>query len=320
MLDLRQVRSFAAVAREKSVTRAASVLNYAQSSVTAQIHALEEELGVPLFDRIGRGVSLTAAGGDFLHYAERLLGLAEEARLSVRSCGEPAGKLTIAASESLLTYRIPELLRAFQSRFPAVEIVLHASTLCSSVVAIEPGVDLSITIDEPVLDPRFAVRILREERMVCAVWSDHPLTRLRRIQASDIAEHQLLLTERNCSYRALFERTLTQQGSKVSRSLEFASVEAIKQCALARMGVAVLPEIVVAEELGSGALVALPWPTRSLHVYTQIVRSREKWSSPAMQAFWRSAVEQLGDGVQGREPAQPGNAFPLSDDCGPVLG
>jgi DNA-binding transcriptional LysR family regulator len=90
----------------------------------------------------------------------------------------------------------------------------------------------------------------------------------------------------------------------VSRSLEFASVEAIKQCALARMGVAVLPEVVVAEELRRGTLVALPWPMRSLNVYTQIVRKKEKWFSPAMQAFWKSAIEQLGDNNAKHQPEE----------------
>jgi DNA-binding transcriptional LysR family regulator len=293
LLDLRQVKSFATVAREGSLTRAASLLNYAQSSVTAQVHALEQELGVPLFDRVGRGLSLTTAGTEFLGYAERLLGLAEEARLSASSGGQPAGRLTLAASESLLTYRLPDLLRTFQCEFPQVEIALHTSAVCASVLAMDAGVDLAITIDELVRDPQFVVQTLRAERMVSAVWPEHPLAHLKRVTAKEIADYQILLTERSCSYRALFERTLALHGSRVSRSLEFASVEAIKQCALARMGVAVLPEVVVAEELRKGTLIALPWPTRSLHVYTQIVRKKEKWFSPAMQAFWKSAIEQL---------------------------
>lgn len=300
MLDLRQVRSFVAVAHERSVTRAATLLNYAQSSVTAQVHALEQDLGVPLFDRIGRGVTLTTAGTDFLAYAERLLSLAEEARLSVHRDGEPAGRLNLAASESVLTYRMPDLLRNFQCRFPSVEIVLQASSVCCSAIAADPNVDLSITIDEPVRNPSFIVQSLHQERMVCAVWAGHPLAQSRRVTAESIAAEQILLTERRCSYRNLFERALARAGTRVSRSLEFTSVEAIKQCALARMGVAVLPEIVVAEELAAGTLVALAWPPRSLHVYTQIVRNKEKWLSPAMNAFWTCAIEALS-----QHPAKP---------------
>ncbi|SFS17750.1 DNA-binding transcriptional regulator, LysR family [Granulicella pectinivorans] len=304
MLDLRQIRSFAAVAHERSVTRAASTLNYAQSSVTAQLHALESELGVPLFDRVGRGLSLTAAGTDFLPYAERLINLAEEARLSVHRGGTPAGRLTLTASESVLTYRMPDLLRNFQCQFPAVEIVLQASPICASAIVSDPTIDLAITIDEPVQNSQYVVHSLHEERMVFAVWAGHPLARTKRVTADAIAAEQLLLTERRCSYRALFERTLARTGARLTRSLEFTSVEAIKQCALARMGIAVLPEIVVAEELRSGSLVALCWPPRRLYVYTQIVRNKEKWFSPTMQAFWTTAVDVLSGKAQTGRPRQ----------------
>jgi DNA-binding transcriptional LysR family regulator len=294
MLDLRQIRSFAAIARERSVTRAATTLNYAQSSVTAQLHALESDLGVPLFDRVGRGLSLTAAGIDFLPYADRLINLAEEARLSVHRGGEPSGRLALTASESVLTYRMPDLLRSFQCQYPAVEIALLASPICASDIVSDPTVDLAITIDEPVRNPQFIVHALHEERMVCAVWSGHSLAQSKRVTAEQITAEQILLTERRCSYRNLFETTLARAGARVTRSLELTSVEAIKQCALARMGIAVLPEIVVAEELRTGSLIALPWPPRSLHVYTQIVRNKEKWLSPAMNAFWNTAVEEMG--------------------------
>lgn len=301
MLDLRQIRSFAAVARERSVTRAATTLNYAQSSVTAQLHALEADLGVPLFDRVNRGLSLTAAGNEFLPYAERLINLAEEARLSVHRGGDPSGRLTLTASESVLTYRMPDLLRRFQCQYPAVEIVLKASPTCASDIASDPTIDIAITIDEPVQNPQFLVHPLHEERMVCAVWAGHALALSKRVTADTIAAEQILLTERRCSYRGLFERTLARAGHRVTRSLELTSVEAIKQCALARMGIAILPEIVVAEELRLGTLIALPWPPRGFHVYTQIVRNKEKWLSPAMAAFWSSAVDEVTPSVKHRK-------------------
>ena len=292
MLDLRQVKSFTAVAREGSLTRAAAVLHYAQSSVTAQIKALEEEVGAPLFDRIGRGLSLTTAGTQFLAYAERLLALEQEARTSAAG-GQPSGRLTIASSESLLTYRLPDLLRTFQGQYPAVEIALQATSVCGVAAVVDAAVDLSITIDEMVQDPSLMVETLRTEPMVSAVWAGHPLSDRKRVTAADICEFQILLTERSCSYRALFERSLAQSGTRIARSLELASVEAIKQCALARMGIAVLPQFVLAEELRKGTLIALPWPARGLEVYTQILRRKDKWFSPAMQAFWQGALKQL---------------------------
>ena len=83
---------------------------------------------------------------------------------------------------------------------------------------------------------------------------------------------------------------LRAEGVSAVRSLEFLSVEAMKQCALASMGIAVLPEVVVHRELKQGLLVALDWPSKPIVVYTQLYRHRDKWMSPVMAAFWSLAV------------------------------
>jgi DNA-binding transcriptional LysR family regulator len=297
LLDLRQVRTFLEVARTRSFTRAATQLYYAQSSVTAQVQALERDLGVPLFNRLGRQVELTEAGRQFLAHAEKLICTADQARLSVQKDGRIAGPLVVSAAESLLTYRMPELLRVFQATYPDVNLTLHADVTCATTAAQESGVDLAISIDEPIEAPQLLVQKLRKERMLALVAIEHPLAKRRKVVAAELADQQILLTERVCSYRALFERTLTQEGGRVDKQLEFASVEALKQCAIARMGVAVLPELVVAGELQRGALIALPWPQKPIYVYTQLIRHRDKWFSPLMQAFWTMAAQLL------REPA-----------------
>src|SRR2546421_3651462 len=105
-MDLRQLNTFRLVATTLSFTRAAAALSYAQSSVTAQIQSLEDELGVQLFDRLGRRVALTDAGLRLLRYADRLLDLAEEARAAVADGGDPLGSLCISAPETLCIYRL----------------------------------------------------------------------------------------------------------------------------------------------------------------------------------------------------------------------
>ena len=121
-MELRQLETFRAVARELSFSRAAAGLGYVQSSVSAQVAALERELGVPLFDRLGRRIALTEAGAVMLDYAERLLGLAREAGEAVADAGvgrgEISGSLSVSAPETLLTYRLPGLLTAFHEAIP----------------------------------------------------------------------------------------------------------------------------------------------------------------------------------------------------------
>ena len=293
LLDLRQVRTFLEVARTRSFTRAAAQLFYAQSSVTAQVQSLEKDLGLPLFNRLGRQVELTEAGRQFMTHAERLICTAEQARLSVQKDGRIVGPLVVSAAESLLTYRMPELLQTFQATYPDVQLTLHADATCATTAAGEPGVDLALSIDEPIEAPQLLVHKLRKERMLAVVAAGHPLAKKCCVTATELTGQQILLTDRMCSYRALFERTLGHEGGRVERQLEFASVEALKQCAIARMGVAVLPELVVTAELQRGALVALPWPQKPIYVYTQLIRHRDKWFSPVMQAFWTMATQLL---------------------------
>jgi DNA-binding transcriptional LysR family regulator len=293
VLDLRQVRTFLAVAREGSFTRAARVLHYAQSSVTAQVQGLETELGAPLFDRLPRSVELTPVGRSFLPNAERLIKMAEEAYQAAQAHGEPAGPLALSASESVLTYRLPQLLRTFQADYPDVRIALQPAALSEFGPPIHASVDIAISINERIMDPQLIVHVLRREPIRAVVSREHPLAAKRRVTPEEIAAEQLLLTEETCSYRAVFERALTQSGARPRRTLQFASVEAIKQCAHARMGVAVLPEMVVADDLKAGTLVVLRWHPTELKVYTQLVRRRDRWFSPAMSAFWNAAIARI---------------------------
>jgi DNA-binding transcriptional LysR family regulator len=301
MLDLRELKTFRVVAAEKNFTRAASLLHYAQSSVTAQIHGLEAELGVPLFDRMGRRVELTVAGRQLLSYADRLLDIADEAKRAVQNDGQPAGTLTVGAPETLLAYRMPELLRQFQQKYPAIHLSLTASESCAlgvGGVIMAPNVDVGFTLDVPLRSSHLTTECLRREPVLLAVSPQHPPAGKKRVKAEAIANEQVLLTDRACSYRALFERTMIADGAPVRASLEFLSVEAIKQCALASMGVAVLPEVVIARELKRGTLVTVDWPKQPLLVYTQMFRHHDKWMSPVISAFWNLTASLL------REPAK----------------
>src|SRR5262249_17150988 len=121
-MELRELAAFREVARRSSFGRAASALGYVQSTVSAQIQSLERDLGVQLFDRLGRRVVLTAAGRALLPHAERMLDSAAAARADVTAAvaasGEIIGTLTVSAPESLLTYRLPSILRWLRAQHP----------------------------------------------------------------------------------------------------------------------------------------------------------------------------------------------------------
>jgi DNA-binding transcriptional LysR family regulator len=301
-VELRQVETFRAVAEELSFSRAASRLGYVQSSVSAQVAALEQELGSPLFDRLGRRIALTDAGRVMLRYSDRLLDLAGEAREAVADAGvgsgEVTGTLTVSAPETLLTYRLPRLLALFHERHPKVRLSVRPSAVGRLVGSMrrsveEGGVDVAFVLDGFVEASGLSVEPLLEEGVSVIAPAAHALTASPIVAPRDLSGETVLLPEApesGCAYRGQFERQLATAGVVPPEKMEFQSIEAVKQCVAAGMGVSVLPSVAVDAELEGGKLAALRWE-EPFEVFTQMVWNAERWQSPALRAFLETARE-----------------------------
>lgn len=285
-MELRHLTTFRTVAHLLSFRRAAENLGYVQANVTAHIQALEEEVGVPLFDRLGRHVVLTDAGKQLLEYADRLLALAQEAQTVLSNHDVVRGTLTIGAPETLCIYRLPALLCLFQNRFPHVRLLFRPLTCHDLRQCVSEGtIDFAFVMEQPVHSNALMVESLVPEPIVLLAAPSHVLAHASRIDPADLETEALLLTEMGCSYRAVFEHQLATAGIVPRTTLEFSSIEAIKQCAMLRMGVAVLPMVSVVAEIAQEKLAVLSWHESDFHLFTQIIWSKGKWISPAMQAF-----------------------------------
>ncbi len=317
-MEFRQVETFRTVAEELSFSRAAAKLGYVQSSVSAQVAALERDLGVPLFDRLGRRIALTEAGAVMLSHSRRLLALAEETRVAVADtgvveCGKVAGSLAVSAPETLLTYRLPRLLALFHERHPRVRLSVRPSTVGRLVGSArraleEGGVDVAFVLDEssggrsdgrrgdrpPAA--RLEVEDLVEERIAVISPAAHALASSPHVAPSDLAGETLLLPEApesGCAYRGQFERHLGKDGVVPPEKMEFQSIEAVKRCVAAGMGISVLPNVAVEGELRSGELRALAWGG-AFDVRTRMAWHGERWQSPAFRVFLETAREVFG--------------------------
>jgi DNA-binding transcriptional LysR family regulator len=285
-MELRQLDLFRVLAYELNFTRAARQAHCVQSNVTVQIRNLEDELGVPLFERLGKGVRLTSHGQRLLPYAERVLQLLSEAKGVTAGGSNPAGSLVIGSPESVLTYRLPPVLQAFRTRYPEVSLMLSATGNSQLVTHLEQGkLDLALVIDDPLHFPQLRTETLCDEPLVLLTRPSHRLLSCPRIQPSDLREETFLLTDPGCAYRTKLEHALAQVGVRPGSIMEFSSVEAIKQCAALGMGIACLPAIVAESEVADGRLAALPWSASHLVMQTQAVWHKDKWLSPAIQAF-----------------------------------
>src|SRR5277367_3335477 len=138
-MEVRQIQTFCVLAEELNFTRTAERVHTVQSNVTSQIKSLESELGSPLFDRMAKRVVLTEAGHRFRPYAERALAAMDQGFRAVKFGTEPAGPLHIYSPESVLTYRLPEVLKLFRKRYPRVELIFRPESDDRLVDALESG-------------------------------------------------------------------------------------------------------------------------------------------------------------------------------------
>lgn len=288
MLDLLKLKTFVAVAATGSFTRAALQLGYSQSSVTSHIQALELELDTQLFDRLAKKTLLTQAGRSALDYANRLLALADETEVAVREQSDNAGTLSVSAPDSLLAWRLPKVLSRWRLLHPLVHLdVASGSDSRDQLESVLDGtVDMAFVIAEGVDSDRFSVRCLSREELVVVAVPGH-------IQSGD--QSLTLLKERNFPVRGVVERLPRAEQYVIGCTLELASAEAVKQCAIAGMGLAILPEFVVLAELQSKMLVSLPWSECPAPVFTQMLSCRGRSRSMAFNTLWRLAEEMLGD-------------------------
>jgi len=285
-VELRQLKTFSMLASTLNFSRAAEVQNYVPSTVTMQMKALEEELGVKLVDRLGKNVVLTDAGRSFLGYVDNILSKLEEAQHAVKQSGEMTGTVTISADETLCTYRLPAVLRQFRLRYPGVRLIFRPLVNSNLRQSLREGdADIIFVLDEDKGETGFCGEKVRDEPFYIYAAPDHPLAARTELTIEDFNGETFLLTEKGCSYRTFFERSLLQKGMGGITELEFNSAEAIKQCARIGMGIAILPEMAVAAEVSRGELVPLPWDLTATTFATQMLWHEEKWISPAIEAF-----------------------------------
>ncbi|MEK5162097.1 LysR family transcriptional regulator [Paenibacillus sp. FSL R5-0527] len=293
-MELRQLITFRTVASTLNFTRAAEVLGYVPSNVTMQIKALEDELGVRLFDRLGKQLVLTAAGKRFLTHIQGVLNKLDEARSVVHDNEVLSGTLTISANEVICAYRLPAVFQRFRLQHPGVRLIFRSVPNQELKQTLFEGTaDVVFMLDEPIRSSGLAVEPLVEETFRLLAAPDHPLAKRTELQLEDFHGEVFLTNEKGCPYRTMFDRSFEKEGIDSITYLEFQSAEAIKQCAISGIGIAFLPEIVAEAEAERGKLVALPWQIPDLHVYTQMSWHKDKWLSPIMLSFIEAAREVL---------------------------
>jgi len=278
-MDLADLRIFRSVVQEGGITRAAARLNRVQSNVTTRVRQLEQDLGVDLFIREGKRLHLSPTGKVLLDYADRLLALAEEARNAVHD-REPRGPLRLGAMESTAAIRLPAPLSEFHRRYPQVKLDLHTDTiprLSAAVLASELDAAL---VAEPITDPALEKTPVYDEELVLVASDDHPPIRSPR----DVALETVLAFEHGCAYRLRMQQWFARAGVLPERIVEMSSWHAIVGCTAARMGISILPRMVLTTFPLAKYLSFHPLPSELNHAPTVLVW-RKGARSPKISAL-----------------------------------
>ncbi|PPQ33298.1 LysR family transcriptional regulator [Rhodopila globiformis] len=194
-MELRQLRYFVAVARERNFTRAAELLHIAQPPLSRQIQQLEEELGAILVERGSRPIRLTDAGRLFYEQAVQVLERVEEIKLMTRRAHE-AGRLhfSIGFVGSTLYGYLPEVIRSYRAARPTVDITLLELTTLEQIAALKEGrIDVGFG-RIPFEDPKIERQVLRNEKLCAALPASHPLQARRRpLRLAELANEPLVV-------------------------------------------------------------------------------------------------------------------------------
>ena len=294
-MDAGDLSVFAAVAEAGGINRAAQTLNTVQSNVTQRIRLLERELGVPLFHRHSRGVTLTQAGAQLLPYAERIGQLIDEARRAATNGAEPAGRLLVGSLETTAARRLPPLLSAYAAEFPKVDIVLDTGTSAELVTRVLERRLEGAFVAAPVDHAELVAEPVIEEELVFLTAPGAPKlgAYLRRAARREIAP-KILVLRAGCSYRQRLEQFLAEHGVADLRRLEFGTVDGIVGCVGAGIGVTMMPRAIVEVPLRQGHIAAHTLPPRTARVATVFVRRRDAFVSTALQRFLERARQLVG--------------------------
>ncbi|HMK28321.1 MAG TPA: LysR family transcriptional regulator [Terriglobales bacterium] len=288
-MDFDQLETFLEVARLSSFSRAAEKRFRTQPAISAQIRALEEEVGAKLLDRSGGRVSLTAAGKLFQKYAEDTV---QSRRDIVTAIAEmervPRGEIVVGANEGTCLHILPEVFAEFKKSYPSVGVdVRRMETTKVLESVIDNSVDFGV-VSLPVSDKRLTVVPIHRDELVVICSPHHELAKAKSVTIAQVANYPLLVPKLGRTREAI-DAAFDDKGLTPTISMELDSSELLKRFVAADVGVGFTPRSNVLEDVRARALAALTLDTQIRRDLALVFR-RDKALSRAALAFIDIAV------------------------------
>jgi DNA-binding transcriptional LysR family regulator len=293
-MDINQLEVLVTVAREKSFSRAAEVLDRTQPAVSQAVRRLEQEVGEKLFDRSSKDGTLTFAGEVLLDYARQMLNLRHSAQNALREMRDlHHGKVSISANEHTVFYLLP-VIQKFRELYPHIKIEVQrgvASRIPKEITARE--VELGVISFKPTDESLRSVAVVTDE-LALIVAPTHPLAGRGTVSIGDLGNETFIAHNALSPYRQKVFESFDKHNTKLNISIELPSLEAIKRLVEKGVGVALVPKLTAQAEIDNGQLKALSVKEMKLERKLNIVYRKNSVLSHAAQMFLKVAKEMEG--------------------------
>lgn len=284
-VTLRQLHVFDAVARHLSYTRASQELHLSQPAVSMQVGLLEDEIGLPLFEKVGKTISLTEAGREISHYSSSINRALQDMEEVVESLkGVSRGRLLVAVA-STINYFAPRLLAAFHQRFPGISLRLDVTNREALIRALEANSVDMVLMGQPPDGVDLESETFMENPLVVIAPPEHPLVGQRDIPLARLANEVFVMREPGSGTRMAMERFFAEHRMVVRHGMQMTRNEAIKQSVRAGLGLSVVSLHTIELELETGRLAMLDVEGFPVIRQWYLVYRRGKRLSPTARAF-----------------------------------
>lgn len=286
IMEIRNLKTFLRVAALMNFTAAARELGYSQANVSAQIKQLEEEVGAPLFNRIGRNVTLTQYADALLPYARSIVATAAQMENLLKSEADVGGVVRVGMVESLFDALAEEALLAYHHRFPKVQIEVEVDSTLALKAALRRGtLDVACLIDDPLPPHEWQIACSAEADVVVAASPFHPLASRKRIMPEELAAQEFVLMESSAPYCVSFQNELSRREVELRPFLTLQRSDMARKLLQVGTFLSVLPRYAIAASIADGSVCVLPMSGLSLTQTVQVVLHRDKVPTPQLTGF-----------------------------------
>ncbi len=286
VVNLHQLEIFLAVARCRHFSKAATELDLTQSAVSMQIKQLEQELGVPLFDRLGKTTHLTTSGMLLEQHASRILGAVREVYQSIEELkGLERGSVALGASTTPGIYILPAILGMYKPRYPQVKLDYQiADTQQIEQMVLLNQLDFGVVGGHLVEQDLWIEPYLTDE-LILVVGVDHPFAKRGNVALEMLQSVSFILRQKGSATRKVIDEAFEKRGLKLNVTMALRDPESVKRMAIAGLGATIISKYAVQREIEAGSLVYVPVQGLPFTRQLVVVSHRDKRFSVAAQAL-----------------------------------